>query len=101
MLDLTINGQQVSMKVVSRGCISRGSPPARPQVRAAEFLRQARLGGRIKCSSMLVQHVWGWPHHGFCLYANEDDAVLAKTAPKCPRCDRIVGRSFGAESICH
>jgi len=65
--------------------ITGKTPPARPQVRAAELVRHARLGGRIKCSSMLVKHVWGWSHHGFCLYANEDDDVLAKTAPECPK----------------
>jgi len=25
---------------------------------------------------------WGWSHRGFCLYVNEDDAVLAETAPQ-------------------
>jgi hypothetical protein len=82
--------------------------PARPQVGAAEVVRQARLGGRIHappCFSMLVHACptrAGMVTQWLCLYANEENAFLLKP-PEHPRRDGIVsGRSFGTRlSICH
>src|ERR1700730_14156529 len=69
----SISRSMVSRSV--RGGVSRmhlqGETLARPQIRAAEVVRQARCGGRIQCSfiaclmfvralSMLAQYVRGW-----------------------------------------